>query len=254
MILIKNIEKVYQNIKIGKVSFSVKRGYPFALLGRNGSGKSTILKIILGLKTADYGEVSLPKNISIGYLPEERGLFLDSTVQEHFELFARLSHVKNRKKRIDHWLDRLDIKDFANISLKNLSKGTAQKVQIGITFIGNPELIILDEPFSGLDPVNTELLKKLIIEESKNKFIIISSHQMNQIEEICKEAIFIKAGKIVDQGEILDLKKKYGDNRLTIELDQSIQEKLEEHNIIYNLVSNHIKISIQNREQLVLKG
>ncbi len=115
-------------------------------------------------------------------------------------------------------------------------------------------MIILDEPFSGLDPVNTELLKKLIIEESKNKFIIISSHQMNQIEEICKEAIFIKAGKIVDQGEILDLKKKYGDNRLTIELDQSIQEKLEEHNIIYNLVSNHIKISIQNREQLVLKG
>src|SRR5699024_3021369 len=147
-----------------------------------------------------------------------------------------------------------DIKDFANISLKNLSKGTAQKVQIGITFIGNPELIILDEPFSGLDPVNTELLKKLIIEESKNKFIIISSHKMNQIEEICKEAIFIKVGKIVDQGEILDLKKKYGDNRLTIELDQSIQEKLEEHNIIYNLVSNHIKISIQNREQLVLKG
>lgn len=156
----------------------------------------------------DYGEVSLPKNISIGYLPEERGLFLDSTVQEHFELFARLSHVKNRKKRIDHWLDRLDIKDFANISLKNLSKRNCSKVQIGITFIEILNWSILDEPFSGLDPVNTELLKKLIIEESKNKFIIISSHQMNQIEEICKEAIFIKAGKIVDQGEILDLKKK----------------------------------------------
>lgn len=227
---IKNLYKKYdQKIAVNHISFSIKKGVPLAILGRNGSGKSTTIKSILGLKQPTSGEIVLPKGIQIGYLPEERGVYYDATVKEHLVLFGKLSGVKNLNHKIDEWLKELEIEQYRDFKMKFLSKGTAQKVQLIITLLHNPEFVILDEPFSGLDPVNTRLFYKVIQKHCQNKYLLVSSHQMNQVEGLCNDVVMLNNGNVVAQGKIQDLKMKYGHSSIMVPYSDEVYDLLKEY-------------------------
>lgn len=211
---VENLTKHYNKPAIEDLSFQLKRGFPLALLGRNGAGKSTVIKLILGLIKPTSGTIMRDPSITIGYLPEERGVYLDSTVEEHLIFFAKISKVKDVKKASEYWLKRLELTALRDFKLKYLSKGNAQKVQLAITLIHNPEFVILDEPFSGLDPVSMSLFYQIIKEEAESKYMIISSHQMNKVENICNEIIFLNKGTVIAQGDIEQIKGMYGDKRI----------------------------------------
>jgi ABC-2 type transport system ATP-binding protein len=229
MIKIENISKTYGNKKVlQNVSFNVKKGEPFSIIGRNGAGKSTTIKIMLGLLSPDSGNVVVEKDITVGYLPEDRGLYAESTVYEHMKLFGKLSNIENLPHEITKTIARFELTNYKNIKVKQLSKGNAQKLQLALTFLGHPTLVILDEPLSGLDPINKNLLKRIIQEEKEHSYIILSSHQMEFVEEICSEAMFIKAGQMIEAGNIAELKKKYGAPNLVLPYVEETIEKLSE--------------------------
>ncbi|MDF2587346.1 MAG: putative transporter [Anaerocolumna sp.] len=225
-VTVNGITKKYDRITVDNISFELEKNNPYAILGRNGSGKSTIIKIMLGLKKPTCGQVNISKDLKIGYLPEERGIYYDSTVDEHLDLFAKLSHIKKIEPVKKYWLERLELEKFKDLKLKFLSKGTAQKVQLAITLINDPDLIILDEPFSGLDPINMSLFIDVIKEKSADKYTIISSHQMNQVEGLCKEVLFLNQGRVVAQGKINDLKEKFGCNKIRVPYNEELQKEL----------------------------
>ncbi|MFP7298034.1 ABC transporter ATP-binding protein [Neobacillus niacini] len=203
---------------VDQLSFSVSSGEVFGLLGRNGAGKTTTIKMMLGLVTPDEGSVMWRrenglKGASFGYLPEERGLYPKAKVADQLSYFARLEGMNKQtiKKSVDYWLDRFEIAMYRNKMAGDLSKGNQQKVQLAATLIHNPDLIILDEPFSGLDPVNTNLLTDVILEEKqKGKVIIMSSHQMEQVEKFCKEVVIMKDGHALLTGDLDEIKNSYG--------------------------------------------
>jgi len=229
MIKIENITKSYGNKKVlNNLSFSVKKGEPFAIIGRNGAGKSTTIKIILGLLKADTGNVGIEEKLKVGYLPEDRGLFSESTVYEHLKLFGKLSHVDNLAAEITRTIDRFELTKYAKTPVKKLSKGNGQKLLLAVTFLGSPNLIILDEPLSGLDPINKNLLKKIISEEKDNSYILLSSHQMEFVEEICSDAMFLKNGESVESGNIQELKRKYGTPSIVLPYNEEYISQLDE--------------------------
>jgi ABC-2 type transport system ATP-binding protein len=222
---ISNISKQYSGkTAVDSLSFSVSAGEVFGLLGRNGAGKTTTIKMMLGLVAADRGTVKWNhKNglghVSYGYLPEERGLYPKTKVVDQLTYFAKLEGLGKQeiKKSIDYWIERFDIGQYRNKLAGDLSKGNQQKVQLVATLLHNPELIILDEPFSGLDPVNTNLLTEVILEEKeKGKVIIMSSHQMDQVEKFCKEVVLMKEGKAIIAGDLAAVKDSYGTMYLSL--------------------------------------
>ncbi|MEC1524239.1 ATP-binding cassette domain-containing protein [Neobacillus niacini] len=219
MLEVINLTKKYgDKTVVDHLTFSVSSGEVFGLLGRNGAGKTTTIKMMLGLVTQDVGTVMWKnqnglKGASFGYLPEERGLYPKAKVVDQLSYFARLEGMNKStiKRSIDYWLERFDIEMYRNKMAGDLSKGNQQKVQLVATLLHNPDLIILDEPFSGLDPVNTNLLTEVILEEKqKGKVIIMSSHQMEQVEKFCKEVIIMKDGKALLTGELEVIKDSYG--------------------------------------------
>ncbi|WP_409300037.1 ABC transporter ATP-binding protein [Peribacillus sp. SCS-155] len=228
---IKNLTKAFgENVAVNNVSFSLHQGEVLGLLGRNGAGKTTTLKMLLELIPKDRGEITWKgkpyqrKNISIGYLPEERGLYPKSKINEQLTYFAKLEGMAASviSKEIDRWLERFEATEYKNKLASELSKGNQQKIQLIGTLLHNPEMIILDEPFSGLDPVNANLLSDVIREEmSKGKTIILSSHQMNQIETFCDNIVMIKKGNIIENGKLDDIKEAYGYKNLRIKLRDS---------------------------------
>jgi ABC-2 type transport system ATP-binding protein len=211
-------KKYGEKTVVDSLSFSVSPGEVFGLLGRNGAGKTTTIKMMLGLVTPDSGSVKWKgnrglKNSSFGYLPEERGLYPKTKVIDQLSYFARLEGMDRQviKKNIDYWLERFEIGEHRNKLAGDLSKGNQQKVQLVATLLHNPDLLILDEPFSGLDPVNTNILTEVIIEEKqKGKVIIMSSHQMDQVERFCKDVVLLKEGKALLAGELDNIKDSYG--------------------------------------------
>jgi ABC-2 type transport system ATP-binding protein len=216
---VKNLTKRYgEKIAVDQLAFSVSSGEVFGLLGRNGAGKTTTIKMMLSLVTPDVGSVMWKhqkglKGASFGYLPEERGLYPKAKVVDQLSYFARLEGMNKQsiKRSVDYWLDRFDIAMYSNKMAGDLSKGNQQKVQLVATLLHNPDLIILDEPFSGLDPVNTNLLTEVILEEKqKGKVIIMSSHQMEQVEKFCKEVVLMKDGKVLLAGDLEAIKNSYG--------------------------------------------
>lgn len=207
------------------VSFKVEPGKALGLLGRNGAGKTTTIRIIMDLFKPNKGEILLngkkfmPREHQIGYLPEERGLYPKKKVMEQLLYLGQLRGLKKEEARdnANYWLERLEVIEYKDKKLETLSKGNQQKVQLAQTFLCNPNIIILDEPFSGLDPVNSQLLKEIITEFiNTEKLIIFSSHQMNYVEEFCDEIALIDEGNIVLTGNLKDIKLEYGKNRLTI--------------------------------------
>ncbi|WP_434309780.1 ABC transporter ATP-binding protein [Hominifimenecus sp. rT4P-3] len=223
---VKNIVKSFEEKEVlHGVSFSVESGRALGLLGRNGAGKTTTIRILMDIFHANSGEVLLdgkpfqPSGSSIGYLPEERGLYPKKTVMEQMIYLGRLRGLskKQAEENSYRWLNRLGVEEYAKRKLDTLSKGNQQKVQLASTLVSDPEIVVLDEPFSGLDPVNAQILKDVIRELiAEDKLVIFSSHQMSYVEEFCEDIAIVNFGEIVLKGDLREIKKRYGQNRLIL--------------------------------------
>jgi len=216
----RNIVKQYSgHLALNDVSIKVPKGCIYGLLGPNGAGKTTLIRIINRITAPDSGEILFNGNIStqsqiynIGYLPEERGLYKKMKVAEHAIFLAQLKGLssKDAKNEINKWFEKFDILSWKDRKIEELSKGMQQKVQFITTVVHNPELLILDEPFSGFDPVNAELLKNEILElKAKGKTIILSTHNMESVEALCDEITLINKSKAVLEGNVKNIREKY---------------------------------------------
>ena len=223
---LRNIEKSFGEKQVLKgVSFRAEGGKAFGLLGRNGAGKTTSIRILMDVFPANGGEVLMDgkpidyKQIQIGYLPEERGLYPKKIILEQLVYFAELKGMRHKDavKAVDYWLERLGMTEYRNKRLDTLSKGNQQKIQLVTALAHDPHIVILDEPFSGLDPVNAMLLKDVVKEQiAKGKIVLFSSHQMNYIEEFCDSIAILNAGKVVLSGDLHDIKRNYTRDRLVV--------------------------------------
>jgi len=221
LIEVKNLRKDYATHKaVDDISFVIPRGSIFGLLGPNGAGKTTLLRMITGIFYPDSGQILFnnqpfdpERDIqSIGYMPEERGLYKKMKVGEQTLYLAQLKGMREKEARdkIKYWFDKLDINTWYNKKVEELSKGMQQKVQFISTIIHNPSLLILDEPFSGLDPINANLIKQEIFDLSKSgTTIIFSTHRMEQVEEICDRIILVNKGKKILDGEVKQIKQDF---------------------------------------------
>lgn len=234
---VKEIKKSFSgNEVLHGISFSVESGKALGLLGRNGAGKTTTIRIIMDVFKANSGEILLdgkkfnPRNYQIGYLPEERGLYPKKNVTEQLVYLAELRGMgkKAAKESAQKWLKKLGIEEYATRTLDSLSKGNQQKVQLAQSLICDPEIVILDEPFSGLDPVNAQILKDTVSELiSENKLVIFSSHQMSYVEEFCEDIAIINKGEMVLGGNLKEIKKEFGNNRLVLSANNMTLNELE---------------------------
>ncbi|MCL2341653.1 MAG: ATP-binding cassette domain-containing protein, partial [Firmicutes bacterium] len=223
---VENIKKIYgDKIAVNNISFEIEEPGVFGLLGTNGAGKTTTIRMILGIIRKDEGKITwndrevIRENVNFGYLPEERGIYAKIKIYDQLAYFAELKGMDKTAadKAIKYWMDRLKLEEYTDMTAEKLSKGNQQKVQFVTAVINDPELVVLDEPFSGMDPVNTELLKDVILElVGKGKYIVMSAHQMASIEEFCKDIIIINKGKSVLQGNLNNIKNSYPSN--TVEL------------------------------------
>ena len=221
---VKNITKSFDgNEVLHGISFTLESGKALGLLGRNGAGKTTTIRILMDVFKANNGEVLMdgkpfdPRHFKIGYMPEERGMYPKKKVMEQLVYFAQLKGVSKTQAKAyaTTLLDKLQISEYANRKLETLSKGNQQKIQLVQTLISDPEIIILDEPFSGLDPVNSQILKDLISEEiQRGKLVIFSSHQMGYVEEFCEDIVIVNKGDIVLSGNLKEIKKDFGKGKL----------------------------------------
>lgn len=227
------LKEIYKNFGAKEVlkgiSFCAESGKAFGLLGRNGAGKTTTIRILMGVFPADKGKITLNgmpidyDRVRLGYLPEERGLYPKKKIIDQLVYLAELKGMNRSDaiKSVDYWLGRLGMSEYRDKKLETLSKGNQQKIQLVTTLAHDPQIIVLDEPFSGLDPVNAELLKDVVKEEMSNgKIILFSSHQMNYIEEFCDRIAILKDGKAVLYGELDDIKKHLSENRISVKSDQ----------------------------------
>lgn len=223
---LRNIDKSFGEKEVLKgVSFTAESGKAFGLLGRNGAGKTTSIRILMNVFPAGNGEVLVDgkpidyDKIGFGYLPEERGLYPKKLIIEQLVYFAQLKGMRHKDavKAVDNWLERLGMSEYRNKRLDTLSKGNQQKIQLITALAHNPHIVILDEPFSGLDPVNAMLLKDVVKEQiAQGKIVLFSSHQMSYIEEFCDSIAIINAGKVVLHGDLFDIKRNYVRDRLVV--------------------------------------
>lgn len=221
-----NLHKSFDgNEVLHGVSFTISSGKALGLLGRNGAGKSTTIRILMDVFKANQGEITMDDQpfqasaYNIGYLPEERGLYPQKKVSEQLIYLAMLRGCSRStaKANLKKWLERLHIGEYENRVLDTLSKGNQQKVQLAQTLMCDPDIIILDEPFSGLDPVNSQILKEVVQEQIQaGKLVIFSSHQMNYVEEFCEDIVILHQGNIVLQGNLKQIKKEFGQNRIVL--------------------------------------
>jgi len=235
MITLQKVSKVFnKTAAVDELSFDVPEGSVFGLLGPNGAGKTTTIRMIMNIIQPDNGDILIGgKPImadlyrNIGYLPEERGLYQKMKLKETIVYFGTLKGLSKREsaKQTDRYLEQFDLKNYADRKIEELSKGNQQKVQFVIAIIHQPDLIILDEPFAGLDPVNQMILKDMISEfQSAGKTIIFSTHQMEQIEKLCSTICMINDGKRVLYGKLKDIKQNYGNRKFQIQFDGSKEQ------------------------------
>ena len=243
------------------ISFEVQSGRALGLLGRNGAGKTTTIRILMDVFRANSGEVLLDgekfnqRKHLIGYLPEERGLYPKKKVIEQMVYLGRIrgisksEAVANSKK----WLKRLGVLEYENAKLETLSKGNQQKVQLASTLVCDPDIVILDEPFSGLDPVNSRILQDVVMELiGQNKIVIFSSHQMSYVEEFCKDIVIINKGDVVLSGDLDNIKREFGKNQLVVSAVDKTLDDLE--NIINEHMSDILEITGRTKEELIIKN
>ena len=259
---IKNICKSFGDTEIlHNISFTVESGKAFGLLGRNGAGKTTTIRTLMNVFPANSGEILLngkkfdQNNYKIGYLPEERGLYPKKNVIDQLIYLAQLRGLKKAKavENSIYWLEKLGVIEYKNRKLETLSKGNQQKIQLASTLVSDPDLIILDEPFSGLDPVNSQQLKDVVKELiNSDKLVIFSSHQMSYVEEFCDDILIMNKGDIVLQGSLKEIKKEFGNNRILIssvnldvmQLKQYIEVNFSTYVTVYNTCSQGVIVEL----------
>lgn len=234
------IKKFGDKIALDNISFKIEKPGVFGLLGTNGAGKTTTIRMILGILEKDAGAISWNGNpvtresVKFGYLPEERGLYPKAKIVDQLSYFGKLRGMDGTsvKKAINYWFDRLKVSEYSNSTAEQLSKGNQQKIQLITALLHDPELIVLDEPLSGLDPVNADLFKSVIYElVEKGKFIIMSSHHMESIEDYCEDLIILKNGKTVLNGNLKQIKAGYGRTNLTLNTQDDIDLLIKEQAI-----------------------
>lgn len=236
---LKDIHKSFDGKEVLKgINFSVESGRALGLLGRNGAGKTTSIRIIMDIFRANTGEVLLdgkpfePSKKQVGYLPEERGMYPKKTVLEQMVYFARLRGLDKKAalESAKKWLGRLQIAEHEKRKMDTLSKGNQQKVQLATTLVCDPDIVVLDEPFSGLDPVNSQILKDVIRERiAAGKIVIFSSHQMSYVEEFCEDIVIINQGEVVLQGSLDVIKHEYGQGKKILSALNLTLDELEQH-------------------------
>ncbi len=260
MLKVENITKYYgNNLAVDNLSFEVKNGEIFGLLGSNGAGKTTTFRIIMGLLDSNNGTVTLDgKKIDysltdkIGFVTEERSLLTKMTVKEQIIYYGRLKGLTEEEilKKLDIWLEKFQITDYKNRKIKELSKGNQQKIQFIAAVINEPKLLILDEPFTGLDPINVGQLKEAIYElQKKGCSIIFSSHQMEHIEQFCEKLVILVKGKPVIEGYLKKIKEDYQKKNILIRGDIEVDNILSIKGVIeVNKKIDEYEVKIESNE------
>lgn len=262
---LKNVSKSFVGKKaVDNISFSLTKPGVYGLLGTNGAGKTTTIRMLLGIIKKDSGEITWKgkpvdrKLVRFGYLPEERGVYPKTKIFDQLKYFTELKGMEKNQaiSSINRWAKELKVEEYLQMSAEKLSKGNQQKIQFMTAIIHDPELVVLDEPFSGLDPVNTEILKNIIIDLIRNgKYIIMSAHQMATIEEFCSDILILNKGKTVLQGNLKEIKEKYPANRVEIDVKQDIESYIKELNLEIEIETNNnyvIKISDEEKAHKLL--
>lgn len=260
-----NLYKSYGNTEIlHGINFTVYPGKPMAFLGRNGAGKTTTIRGFMDVFRFDKGSITLEgknfnaRDYKIGYLPEERGLYQKHKILDQLIYLSKLRGIdgNSAKKNILDLLEKVELSEYANKKLEVLSKGNQQKVQIVQALMNNPEIVILDEPFSGLDPVNSKILRDLVKEIStKGNYLIFSSHQMGYVEEMCDDLTIIHKGDIVVSDTISNIKKEIGAGRISISAENMTLDELELYlrtqipQIKFERLNENLIVSIDNMEK-----
>lgn len=236
---LQNINKAYRHhLAVDQVSFKVPKHSIFGLLGPNGAGKTSLIRIITTITRADSGQVFLngePLNskhpTQIGYMPEERGLYKKMKVGEHLLYLAQLKGLSKSeaKARIQEWLEKFAIEDWWNKKIEELSKGMQQKIQFISTVVHRPQLLILDEPFSGLDPINTNIIKEEIeLLRREGASIIFSTHRMEQVEKICEHIVLINRGQNILEGKVQEIREQFKDNQFAVRFHGHLSPQVRE--------------------------
>ena len=258
-LVLKNVSKTFVGKKaVDNVSLTLDKPGVFGLLGTNGAGKTTTIRMLLGIIKKDSGEITWNgktverKNVNFGYLPEERGVYPKTKIFDQLMYFAELKGMKRQEAidSINKWAKTLKVEEYLTMPAEKLSKGNQQKIQFMTAIIHNPELVVLDEPFSGLDPVNTEILKNIIIDLVANgKYVIMSAHQMSTIEEFCSDILILNKGKTVLQGNLKEKKETCPANRVELDVNQNIDNYIEKLGLEKeNEKNNEYTIKINNEE------
>lgn len=259
-LMLKNVSKTFVGKKaVDNISFNLEKPGVYGLLGTNGAGKTTTIRMLLGIIKKDSGEITWKgkaverKNVKFGYLPEERGVYPKTKIFDQLMYFAELKGMKKQEAdaAIKDWAKKLKVEEYMQMPAEKLSKGNQQKIQFMTAIIHDPELVVLDEPFSGLDPVNTEILKNIIVNLIKNgKYIIMSAHQMATIEEFCSDILILNKGKTVLQGNLKEIKETYPANRVEIDVKQDITSYIKEIGLeIETETNNNYTIKISDEEK-----
>ena len=259
-LVLKNVSKSFVDKKaVDNISFSLKEPGVYGLLGTNGAGKTTTIRMLLGIIKKDSGEITWNgktvdrKNVNFGYLPEERGVYQKTVIFDQLMYFAELKGVNKKQatESIKKWAKVLKVEEYLYKTAEKLSKGNQQKIQLMTALIHDPELVVLDEPFSGLDPVNTEIIKNIIIDLVKaGKYVIMSAHQMATIEEFCSDILILNRGKTVLQGNLKEIKDSYPANRVKIDVNKDISKYVKECGlIIENVVDNNYVLQIDDEKK-----
>ncbi len=257
---LKNVSKTFAGkIAVDNISLTLNTPGVYGLLGTNGAGKTTTIRMILGIIKKDSGEITWNgkavdrKSVNFGYLPEERGVYPKTKIFDQLIYFAELKGMKtdDAKNSINKWAKELKVEEYMDMPAEKLSKGNQQKIQFMTAIIHNPELVVLDEPFSGLDPVNTEILKNIIIDLVRNgKYVIMSAHQMPTIEEFCSDILILNKGKTVLKGNLKEIKETYPASRVRIDTDTKIEKYIQELDLkIENEKNNEYVIKITDEEK-----
>ncbi len=269
---VKNLVKKYgEKTVVNNLSFSMEKPGVYALLGTNGAGKTTTLRIMLGMLAYNSGEVLWdgtaldPMKVNLGYLAEERGLYPKYSLMDQLLYFAKLKNVpkEEAKKRIKYWAERLEVEEYIYAkenskgkkakekTADQLSKGNQQKIQMMSALLSEPELVVLDEPLSGLDPVNADLFKSIIRElMEKEVYLIMSSHQMATIEEFCSDITILNRGNAVLQGNLNEIKKSYGRVNMVVKCDADIEAPIQQFGLqVLNRTPDGYYIRVNSEEQ-----
>lgn len=271
-LVLKNVSKSFVGKQaVDNISLTLDKPGVFGLLGTNGAGKTTTIRMLLGIIKKDEGEITWKgkavdrKTVNFGYLPEERGVYPKTKIFDQLMYFAELKGMKRQEaeKSINQWAEKLKVEEYLQMPAEKLSKGNQQKIQFMTAVIHDPELVVLDEPFSGLDPVNTEILKNIIIDLVKEgKYVIMSAHQMATIEEFCSDIVILNKGKTVLQGNLKQIKETYHANRLELDVNENIDKYIKDFGLEIENEKNHdyiIKIEEEEKahkllNKLILEG